>query len=206
MDRLYFCLLGHLFHLARGELLRIGTALRLPEAAAANASVLQLGKAAFAPASAGASSSGGTKAALDSASSSPTKPSSASKQQQQQRSSQGQTSAAAAASLTAGVDLLTQAAAAGSLSPRMVAQLQELLLTPLCGFSQMINKYADGSSGALTYEVHTPKLHEVRCLCLCCVKCCKRWRGTCWLCQAGPVAQLCCRSCPWRPALVTCVS
>jgi hypothetical protein len=40
----------------------------------------------------------------------------------------------------------------------MVAQLQELLLTPLCGFSQMINKYADGSGGALTYEVHTPKL------------------------------------------------
>ncbi|WIA35160.1 hypothetical protein OEZ86_003632 [Tetradesmus obliquus] len=85
LDRLYCCLLGHLYHLARGELLRLGSALRLPEAAAAaaagSASILQLGRAAFAPAAAG---SGSTAA--------------------------------------------------------------------------MINKYADGSGGPLTYEVHTPKL------------------------------------------------
>jgi hypothetical protein len=34
---------------------------------------------------------------------------------------------------------------------------QSKVLTPLCGFSQIINKYADGGGGALTYEVHTPK-------------------------------------------------
>lgn len=57
--------------------------------------------------------------------------------------------------------MLLQASASGALSPRMVAQLQELLMTPLCGFSMMINKYADGHSNGLAYEVHTPRLEQV---------------------------------------------
>lgn len=42
----------------------------------------------------------------------------------------------------------------------MVAQLQELLLSPLCGFSMMVTKCVDGSGTDLAYEVHTPKLHD----------------------------------------------
>jgi hypothetical protein len=173
MDRLYCCLLGHLYHLARGELLRLGSALRLPEAAAAaaagSASILQLRKAAFAPATAATSSSttaakGSTAAAGSTGSTSAAKKRSDSKDKDRDRppsllsAAAGSSSSSSSNSLSAGVELLREAAASGGLGPRMVAQLQELLLTPLCGFSQMINKYADGSSGALTYEVHTPKL------------------------------------------------
>ncbi|KAF6250949.1 hypothetical protein COO60DRAFT_1645717 [Scenedesmus sp. NREL 46B-D3] len=172
MDRLYRCLLGHLYHLARGELLRLGSALRLPEAAAAaagSASILQLGKAAFAPA-AGTASRGSSEAAArsstvtagSSGSRATDKKRADSKERDWDRPSSRSAAAAAGSSsssrLSAGVDLLREAAASGGFGPRMVAQLQELLLTPLCGFSQMINKYADGSGGALTYEMHTPKL------------------------------------------------
>lgn len=173
MDKLYCCLLGHLYHLARGELLRLGSAMRLPEAAAAakgSASILQLGKTAFAPAS---------KASATAAASSPVRSAGGGAAQ---GGDTGSTAAAEAGSTTGkggtaaakkkaagtlggtGVDVLAEAAAAGTLSPRMVAQLQELLLMPLCGFSQMITKYADGSGSGLTYEVHTPKLglDEVR--------------------------------------------
>lgn len=156
-----------MYHLARGELLRLGSALQLPEAAAANASVLQLGKAAFTPAkpalaaaAAGSKSPHSQQPGGSSSSSSPVK--------QSQGSTAGQTLGQTAAekggksSLTAGIDLLLQASASGALSPRMVSQLQELLMTPLCGFSMMINKYADGSSSGLTYEVHTPRLEQVR--------------------------------------------
>jgi hypothetical protein len=156
--------MGHLYHLARGELLRLGSALQLSEAAAANASVLALNKAAFSPPK--------PAAAAASADSSRSPRGSPVKQQQQQAScssaaagggQQQQGSGSSGSSrLSAGVDLLLQASAAGSLSPRMVTQLQELLMTPLCGFSMMINKYADGSSSGLTYEVHTPRLDQVR--------------------------------------------
>lgn len=171
-DRLYCCYLGHLYHLARGELLHLGMALRLPEAAGANASVLQLGRAAFgsAPAAATAAGTGtaspGKKSAA--AAGSPVSISPHGKQQQQSKVGQNTSLTSTGATpkgsggLNAGVELLTQAAAAGSLSPRMVAQLQELLMTPLCGFSMMVNKYADGSGNGLTYEVNTPKLQEVR--------------------------------------------
>jgi hypothetical protein len=186
MDRLYCCLLGHLYHLARGELLRLGSALRLPEAAAAaagSASILQLGKAAFAPAAPNHSSSSSSTAAgsrggtmggtcatqasgttiFSTGSAGAAKQRADSKERDRDRPSSLNTAAAgssssSSANLSADVELLREAAASGGLGPRMVAQLQELLLTPLCGFSQMINKYADGSGGALTYEVHTPKL------------------------------------------------
>lgn len=163
MDKLYCCLMGHLYHLARGELLRLGSALQLAEAAAANASVLALNKAAFSPTKPAAAAA--AAAASTDSSSSPR--SSPLKQQQQARSLAANQAAAGgqqqggSSSLSAGVDLLLQASAAGSLSPRMVMQLQELLMTPLCGFSMMINKYADGSSNGLTYEVHTPRLDQV---------------------------------------------
>jgi hypothetical protein len=155
MDKLYCCLLGHLYHLARGELLRLGSALQLTEAAAANASVLQLGKAAFSPPKPAAA------AAAASDNKSPRSPRAGSPVKQSWTGSTAvQTSGHTGArnSLTAGVDLLLQASAGGTLSPRMVTQLQELLMTPLCGFSMMINKYADGSSSGLTYEVHAPRL------------------------------------------------
>lgn len=163
MDKLYCCLLGHLYHLARGELLRLGNALQLPEAAAANASILQLGKAAFSPPKPAA-----TAPAADS-SKSPRSPRAGSSPVKQPRASAagqppGQTPSNGRSNLTAGVELLLQASASGVLSPRMVAQLQELLMTPLCGFSMMINKYADGSSSGLTYEVHTPRIEQVRTL------------------------------------------
>lgn len=158
MDKLYCCLLGHLYHLARGELLRLGSALQLPEAAAANASILQLGKAAFSPPKlATTGSSGSPRSPRTAASSS----SPVSKQARISAAGLPPNQLSARGSLTAGVDLLLQASAAGSLSPRMVAQLQELFMTPLCGFSMMINKYADGSSNGLTYEVHTPRLDQV---------------------------------------------
>lgn len=166
MDKLYCCLLGHLYHLARGELLRLGSALQLPEAAAANASILLLGKAAFSPSkpqqqqqSGAAAAASNSRSPISSRSSSPAgKSQSAASQKQQQQQQQGRQSRN---SLTAGVDLLLQASSSGALSPRMVAQLQELLMTPLCGFSMMINKYADGNSNGLTYEVHTPRLEQV---------------------------------------------
>jgi hypothetical protein len=167
IDKLYCCLVGHLYHLARGELLRLGSALQLPEAAAANASVLQLGKAAFTPAKLTPAAAAGSKSprsqqpgGAGSSSTSPVKQSRGSTAGQ----TPGQTAAEKGAknSLSAGVDLLLQASASGALSPRMVSQLQELLITPLCGFSMMINKYADGSSSGLTYEVHTPRLEQVR--------------------------------------------
>jgi hypothetical protein len=156
MDKLYCCLLGHLYHLARGELLRLGSALQLPEAAAANASVLQLGKAAFSPPKPAA-------AAAASDNKSPRSPQARRtvKQSRNAATVHAPGHLGAGNSLTAGVDLLLQASAAGTLSPRMVTQLQELLMTPLCGFSMMINKYADGSSSGLTYEVHTPRLDQV---------------------------------------------
>lgn len=164
MDKLYCCLMGHLYHLARGELLRLGSALQLSEAEAANASVLALNKAAFSPPKpAAAAAAAAAAASADSSSRSP-RGSPVKQQQQQARSSaanQGGQQQGGNSSLSAGVDLLLQASAAGSLSPRMVTQLQELLMTPLCGFSMMINKYADGSSNALTYEVHTPRLDQV---------------------------------------------
>lgn len=163
MDKLYCCLLGHLYHLARGELLRLGSALQLPEAAAANASILQLGKAAFSP----PKPAPGASAAADS-SKSPRSPRAGSSPIKQSRASaagaqpSGQVpSNGRSNNLAAGVELLLQASASGALSPRMVAQLQELLMTPLCGFSMMINKYADGSSNGLTYEVHTPRREQV---------------------------------------------
>lgn len=162
LDKLYCCLLGHLYHLARGELLRLGSALQLPEAAAANASVLQLGKAAFSPPKPAAAAAADSKSPRSPRAGSPVKQSrsTAAGQLGQTGGQQGSRS-----SITAGVDLLLQASAAGSLSPRMVTQLQELLMTPLCGFSMMINKYADGSTNGLTYEVHTPRLDQVRLAC-----------------------------------------
>jgi hypothetical protein len=107
LDRLYCCLLGHLFHLARGELLRLGAALHLPEAAASAAAVLQLSSKATAE---------GMKAIK------------ARKSVQQQAAlfapSSSGSSSSSGTDCTAGADLLADAAAAGILSPWMVAQLQ----------------------------------------------------------------------------------
>jgi hypothetical protein len=48
---------------------------------------------------------------------------------------------------------------AGALCDAVAMALQqELMQLPLCGFSQLINKYADGSGTLLAYEIHTPRL------------------------------------------------
>jgi hypothetical protein len=128
-DRLFNCLLGHLYNLARGELLRLGAALGIAALSAAQATaVLQLGRAAFA-APPGDSGGKGSGAAA---------------------------SAAAGGGNDPAVAALVRAAGSGSLNPVWVAHLQELMAMPLCGFSQMITKFADGTGGA-AYEIITPK-------------------------------------------------
>ncbi len=135
MERLHNCLIGHLYHLARGQLLRLGSGLQLADASGDGSSSCSIGRTGIlhvgritCSAPPGGEPSLGSKAAHG------------------------------------GSTGVSEGQHLGALQPRLAVQLGELLSMPLCGFSQQVSKHADGSSGPLTYEVHTPRLglDEVR--------------------------------------------
>lgn len=145
LERLYHCLLGHLYHLARGQLLRLGAARGMSGPSSSSADVLLLGRDAAVLQTPGAGARAVAAAALRGGPGGGPKTLGA-----------GSTPAAAGVKQD-GVALVAAAAASGVLSPPLVAACQELLGVPLCAYSCLVAKVADGAAGAHAYDVQTPR-------------------------------------------------
>ena len=165
LERLHHCLLGHLYHLARGELLRIGAAMKLhntgpappPDAAGKTASAAE-----SAAAGGGGLIGSGTRSVAASPFAAAAGAARGGGETPRGGGSPGHPPAAGAGGGggKVGWDVVSAASGSGQLSSVLANCLNDLLGSPLCGFSCMVTKVADGAVGAHAYEVHTPKLLE----------------------------------------------